>query len=166
MITLLKGGELVHTIANPVGHFEAIKEDARAMIQLMKQLEDEQDRHIFALHHAQVSQKPFNFFVLNMDILPVMDHKIDLFKSPIICNARIIEKKDDPQWMPEGCASFPHRTAKNVMRHYWIVVEFQYPDAKDSTKFHTERLELPAIYAQIFQHEAEHALGKNIYHER
>jgi peptide deformylase len=180
MIRLLRGGELVHTWANPISHFEAIKGDVLGMIQIMREMNDE-GRSVLALHHAQVSQKPFDFFVLNMEKILSMDPNVKMFHSPVVCNARIVgtdvpravldahgvtDYKGQPkQPMEEGCASFPHRTFKRVDRYFWITVEFEYPDAKDSTKFHKQRLDLPSIYAQIFQHEIDHGKGKNIYFE-
>lgn len=60
----------------------------------------------------------------------------------------------------EGCMSFPHRTPKNVERFYRIKVKYQVKGFF-GLKTITEWVE--GLKAHIFQHEIDHAQGKNIY---
>lgn len=180
---ILEGKDLPHVFAQPIRHFEAAVSDAREMITLMKEMSGEgRERNIFALHHSQVNPRPLNFFVLNFMLLPRKVGNKELFASSVICNARIIGtdvpkeilkqneitdyKEQAKIPMSEGCASFPNRTPKYVPRYEWVKVAFEVPDEKDMTKFHKQELDLPGIYAQIFQHEIDHANGKNIYFDK
>lgn len=67
--------------------------------------------------------------------------------------------------MGEACMSFPQRTKKNVNRMYRIKVRYQMPrTALGITFLYTKTEWIEGIRAHIFQHEVDHAQGKNIYH--
>lgn len=125
-----------------------------------------QSKKCFALHHAQVSSKPFNFFVINsnMEGLSKGYLKNQLI---VICNPKILEKdKESRIYMKEGCMSYPHKQDKTLLRCNRIYVSYDtlVPNEKRNslTLEHKEEW-LEDVNAQIFQHEVEHGHGISIY---
>lgn len=116
---------------------------------------------IFALHAAQVNPKPFNYFVLNPEPLGKV---IDELGSRFIVNARI--DKFPPELLQdvkEGCVSFPNRKQRYVKRSPVVNVVYEIPDIKSKTGLKQVKKQVKHILAQIFQHECDHAQGKNIH---
>lgn len=146
-------------------------------------------KECYALHHAQVSETPYNFFV----IAPTMVGKESFqFNDRVIINPEILEtpaiiekvfpkrenvrqedgtmqiilKKEKEKVnnvlpVDEACMSYAWRSKKKMDRFYRIKVRYQVQRWWGlSTK--TEWIE--ALRAHIFQHEYEHGLGKNIYY--
>lgn len=116
---------------------------------------------VYALHHAQVSNEPFNFFVLDdkacADFLPSLG-------SRFIVNPKILTKMEGTEMaLYEGCVSFPFRKQKKVTRSIIIGVEYFIPDFGEKTGLKKMTKKVERIVAQIFQHECEHGEGKNIY---
>jgi len=148
----------------------SIKEEAKALADFIDGKDyGEFKAGVFAIHHMQVSEKnPFNFFVLNAEVFP---NVIDELGSRFIINPTIteyiIKEKDVPfmQKMKEGCASFPYKAQKNVLRAPVITVEYQIPSPKGSNGLEDKKMQLSGVVAQIFQHEIDHGLGKNIYYK-
>lgn len=119
------------------------------------------DVHVgaYAIHHMQVSDNPFNFFIVEAS-LTIGPNAI--FKSQVIINPEIIEIDTDLIAEQEGCLSFPYRKPRRVKRGVLALVCYQYLD--DQGKLITIKRELVRdLQSCIFQHECEHAEGKNIY---
>ena len=70
--------------------------------------------------------------------------------------------------VPEACMSFPNRTSKTMARYYRIKVRYQYPSKWFGLfwylKTKTEWVE--GLKAHVFQHEIEHAEGKNMFYKK
>lgn len=69
-------------------------------------------------------------------------------------------------FVPEACMSFSNRTQKNMERFYRIKVRYQVPRkilGINYLKTITEVVE--GLKAHIFQHEVDHAHGKNMYYK-
>lgn len=108
-----------------------------------------------ALAHAQVSNDPYNFFVV------AAPYKHFFNDRRVIINARILEVEGETDF-EEGCLSFPHQETVKTRRFNRIKVEYQVPRADSKTmKTSTEWFE--GIPAFIIQHEADHAKGINIF---
>jgi peptide deformylase len=105
-----------------------------------------------ALHHAQVSDTPYNFFVLSDSGIAALSK--NTFPHWCIMNPRIIAL--DGFYRPlEGCMSWPHRKQKKVDRFFKAHVAFDYPGGK-------KEMVLDGLAAEIFQHEYDHGQGKTI----
>ena len=137
-----------------VADLQTVLSEAEKMMAFL----DSKERHIFALHHSQVTEKPLNFFVISSG--ESYDWISESLGSRIIINPRVTGG-EGPMYMYEGCASFPHRTPKNVLRNTIVQVEFDIPGPDG--KFEHKAMMVARIIAQIFQHECDHANGKNIY---
>lgn len=141
----------------PVNNWNAIKDTAEAMDKLMAQRE-----HMLAIHHAYVTDRPLNFFVLN-DV--TLKDFIEKMQSKYIINPKITGFiKASVMAMPEGCAAFPHKSPKKVMRAFVLKVTYYIPDPLSKTGLKKVEKEVDRIMAQIFQHEIDHAEGRNIFY--
>lgn len=145
-----------YTPSLPVTNWLAIESDANAMTELIAA-----QGGMFALHHSQVSDKPFHFFVLETEQLKDF---IPELGSRFIINPKITG--GDPKslmWLDEACVSFPYRKDKRVLRATVINVEYDIPDQSqpNGLSHHEKRVE--RIIAQIFQHECQHGIGGNIF---
>lgn len=111
----------------------------------------------FALHHAQVSNEPLNFFVTHRsweNVLP-----------SIVVNAKIIERME-PLTFKEACLSFPFRDPIKTPRYWRVIVEYEeYSKARSwfANGLRPQQMAFDGLAALIFQHENDHAIGKNIY---
>lgn len=112
-------------------------------------------KNCYAISHAQVSDEPLNFFVLDDS------HKdiIKLFGSWCIINLEIIDSSEEVYW-PEACMSFAFRSPKNTDRMKNVTVKYRIPFLFWSRKVTKKFVDLPAF---ICQHEKDHSDGKNIY---
>jgi peptide deformylase len=139
----------------PVTAWLAIEADAKAIAEM---IDNSYEDRSFAVHHNQVSEKPYNFFVLNPK--HIMD-KVAELGSRYIINPRIsgVEPKS-LMYLKEGCLSFPHKKMKNVDRYMLINVEFDIPE---NGQLVHKKFQVTDIVAQIFQHECDHAEGRNIH---
>lgn len=133
----------------------------------------------FAISHAQVSEMPWNFFVVGSGYVEKPWKKGNYWPAHAIINPQILEAEDKieigklPDGKPdmrqnvrtyqEGCMSFPFRKPKNMRRYYQIKVRYQIK-AWYGLKTIEETLE--GLRAHIFQHEFQHSLGQNIYMEK
>lgn len=114
-----------------------------------------------ALHHSQVSTDPYKIFVLKRSL-------VGAGPKEIVCvlNAKVIEKnRESKKTVKEGCLSFPDRGDKKVQRFLDIKVRYEIPFIDKNKRVWFEVMIEPAkgYVAQIFQHEIEHASGRNIY---
>jgi len=118
----------------------------------------------YAIHHAQVTDDHFNFFVLNRDPVIIHPDLMEYLQSHVIINPRVKGYEEDSlREVKEGCMSFPYRQPKLVKRYLQILVEYEIPDGEGLKK--VEKM-LQGSFAQIFQHEIGHGEGKNIYFKK
>lgn len=175
--------ELIKIHYNPAKPVTSYKEIETEIVKLKKFIvEADKKRECYAIHHGQVHPHPYNFFVVHPRYCLGNDR---LFNHNVIINPKIIssipylkpEFKDtglpddsrghatyaqmpkiiESQFELEGCMSFPFRKPKRVQRFVRIKVSYQNEKLEPITTI----LEGPA--AQIFQHETDHASGKNIF---
>ena len=153
-----------------VTDWNAVEEDALEMARIMfdKVMQHSDDSfhcgNAWALHHSQVSERPFNFFVLNTGL--ATPDIIEKLGSQFIINPKIKSILPDMVMeMKEGCVSFPHRKEKKVPRAIIIKVEYDIPDTTKKGALKHISMEVQGIVAQIFQHEVSHGEGRNIYYD-
>lgn len=149
--------------AKPVTSWAEIKDDAFDMLELLNAgkfpgLWAEG----FALNHAQVSDSPFDFFVV---------HKhFDSFLPRVICNARMVDSMGK-ETFKEGCLSYPHRQAIKTSRWWGVTVEFDVPpiDGLRSllglNRLSKRQESFDGLVSFLFQHEIDHGKGIDIYHK-
>jgi len=138
----------------PVTSWLAIEADAKAIAEM---IDSDYEDKAFAVHHSQVCDKPYNFFVLNPKHIK---DKVAELGSRYIINPRISEVEPKSlMYLKEGCLSFPHYDMKNVGRYMLIDVEFDIPE---NGQLVHKKFRVTDIVAQIFQHECDHAEGRNI----
>lgn len=66
----------------------------------------------------------------------------------------------------EACMSFLHRTPKTKERYYRVKVRYQYPKKILGMWFLWRKTEwVEGLKAHIFQHEIDHANGKNMFYD-
>ena len=147
--------------SRPVLEFATIAKDAAAMHRLLQTYVSPKgkgpDMH-YAIQHGQYANPSYNFFVINNFIVGAKPEEV-----VVIVNPKIVEKVRGTQVMHrEGCMSFPFRHAIKVKRYDEILVEYQVPDEKGE-KLISKKDKFTGLMAYIFQHELEHAHGRNIY---
>ena len=146
-----------YTPSLPVQNWLHIEKDANEMAALIRA----NPNTMFALHHSQVNEKPFNFFVLDDNILL---EEIEALGSRFIINPRIISSlKGTEMSVYEGCASFPYRKQKKVRRPMIITVEYDIPDPLSPNGLAHKQKQVERVVAQVFAHETDHARGRNLF---
>lgn len=144
--------------SRPVKDWNEIKAEAEALLKFMNDSKGVfAGREGMALHHSQVTESPWDFFVAS----PVLLEK-KLMDRQIIINARIVDSDERKLRMREGCMSFPHKQPKFVERWFNVKVEYETPKGNG---LETVREKLTWPVSQMFQHEIDHAQGRNIYYE-
>lgn len=152
-------------VARRVESFDQIKDDAFAMIDLLDNGIEKSDgmfASAAALHHAQLSATPFNFFV-------VADGYKDVFGGGrikrIVINPKITHQAD---YVPfsEGCLSFLDHAHINTKRFYQVNLDYQYANLAGELKRHFGSAYLTGFPAFLVQHECDHGQGLNIYDGR
>lgn len=168
--------------------------DIKAEAEALQDFLDETNGHFpgqfntcFALHHCQVSEEPYSFFVLAKKWVKGKDVEEGtpakaLWPSRVIINPRILEAasmierevstinavgvKEKLKRMvsniirvDEACMSFPHRKEKKMDRFYRIQVQYQIPGILG---LRTKKEWIEGIRAHVFQHEFDHDQGRNI----
>ena len=109
-----------------------------------------------AIHHAQVSEKPFAFFAVNSKYVESFE-----LTRRLIINPRLVSvDQRSVVYFKEACISFPYRAGKHVLRYGQITVEYQIPIIGE---LETLLEECEGRKAIMFQHEIDHQNGKNIY---
>lgn len=174
-----------YKISKPVASYSEIKEEADKMLRFIVR-----GRFLgfynkaFAIAHCQVSETPYAFFVVSPE---VVNEK--LFEKQVIINPQIVSsplylemplaKTNAPKDVldklgnkvvkvpnaleyNEPCMSFPFRQPKRIVRYNKIKVKYQ---IKTMFGLKTIERELGGIASEIFQHEYDHTIGKNIYFE-
>jgi peptide deformylase len=170
--------------AQKVLSFKQIKADAEELLLFVDKKHEGQYEQAYAVSHCQVSERPFAFFVVNSGFVTNdnVKQKHMLFPHRIIINPEILEKPDTHEvtlpfpdkdgkqqivktpniYRPdEACMSFQHRAPKKVMRFYKIKVRYQIPWLLGMRTI-TEWCD--GLKAHVFQHETDHANGKNIFY--
>lgn len=157
--------------SKPVTEWKQIADEAYNVVEWLEKTNGKfpgDHKRAIAIAHNQVSEDPYAFFVVDKAVLKMG------FPHQIIVNARIVQANDVRMrgedaisniYRPnEGCMSFPHRDVKHVERFYEITVEFEIPSGIwPFTKLKTVRQTYQGLPAEVFQHEIDHAKGKNIY---
>jgi hypothetical protein len=169
-----------YTPSRNVSRWEDIEAVANDMVAFKNAMNGcfQGNREAYAISHCQVSESPWNFFVVAQEFtrnfrtvlrqnvktgkteIEQVEAKPD-FKSQIVVNPKILDG-GDPYTVLEGCMSFPFRKAKKITRMYVCEVSYQFPDAG---KLVEVREMVYGQKAQAFQHAVEHSRGKNIYSE-
>lgn len=158
-----------YEISMPVSNWLAIKDDAEEMARIMDEKVmkyesgDGYTGQCVALHHSQVSNKPFNYFVFS-NLVP--EGIIKDLGSRYIVNPKIESVIPDSMTpMKEACVSFPYKSTKTTLRAMVATVEYQIPDDKEKGGLKTMKKQVAQVVAQIFQHECDHAVGVNMYYK-
>jgi len=108
--------------------------------------------------------------ILNPEILeaePTIKRLVPLRKLTTSGEMSLVSQEEDIDNMitvPEGCMSFPYRATRNMKRYFRIKVRYQYLTkvlGLTVTRSKTEWVE--GLKSHMFQHEVEHACGKNIH---
>ena len=149
-----------HIVAAPVKNWKEIEKDALELRDFIRYNKFKGLwEKAYAISHAQVSNSPKNFFVLNEGMENGILKK--MFGSWCIVNPEIIWK-DDLYLVDfkDACMSFPFRQPKNIQRYYIIKVKYYVPFLGFLRKKVKRFENIPAF---IVQHEGEHSQGKNIY---
>jgi peptide deformylase len=145
---------------------EQIFKEAYEMQEKLNNDEFHLRKKCFALHHAQVSTHPFNFFVINSNMDGLSKNYLP-GQMIVICNPKILEKdKESRIYMKEGCMSYPHKQDKTLLRCNRIYVSYDtlVPNEQRNSLILEHKEEwLEDVNAQIFQHEVEHGHGISIY---
>ena len=146
-----------HIPATKVKNWKEIKAEAEAVDKFVSEGEYHGYwKECFAIHHAQVSETPKDFFVINRKCKEVLKD----MGSWCIINPRIIHESF-PIYFPEGCMSFPFRKPKQVECFDKITVEYY---TLSMGFFLRKRIkDLVGLSAIIMQHEILHGKGENIY---
>lgn len=148
--------------SSKVKNWKEIKDDATALRELVNR--DSFNGYYskaFAISHCQASEDPKWFFAIRKDAIDGDGKNIvKQIGSDIVINAEIVESGVPVQWK-EACMSFPFRNPKNTKRFAEIKVRYQVPVFGLFLMWRTKRFK--ELVAFIFQHEQDHAVGKNIY---
>jgi len=124
------------------------------LVMVQQEFSGENEKAI-ALAHAQVSEDSFAFFVVRPDVAESVG------MPTMVINASIVTK-EAPCESFEGCMSFPHRKQRRVPRYAEIEVIYETPNERG--KLEPRREKYAGLLAIMFQHEVQHAMGKNIFY--
>jgi peptide deformylase len=149
-----------YTPSTPVTSWGEIQAAARELLELVDAgTFPGNNPEAIALHHAQVAEAPFAFFVINSKYIEPFE-----LTRRIIINPRIVAvDASSVVYVKEACMSFPYRSGKHLLRYGHIMVEYLIPVVGELEKLVEECEGLKAI---VFQHEIDHQQGKNIYFNR
>lgn len=117
------------------------------------------NKRSIALHHSQVDEDPFNFFVVRRDVVGAKKNEVVMVVNPEIVRVDGSTKKKGH----EGCISFPFRPDRNVHRFNRVLVTYSVPDEKGESLIKKEEEWVEGLMAKVFQHEIDHSKGINIY---
>ena len=150
-----------HLKAEAVHDWKEIQDEALEMKELIKR-NDFKGLYSqgYALSHAQVSNQPKDFFVLNTAVELDKIGKLEkVFGHWCIINPKLLAGDEEVDFM-EACMSFPFRAAKKTKRFFNIKVEYFTPGLLGLKRHVKQLIDIPAY---IIQHELDHAQGRNIY---
>lgn len=163
---MIKIIDFPYVYSKPVDSYDQIKDQAEELKKFVINKKNFTGRFkkMFAIHASQVSNKPFNFFVLHPKLVLGEDDQI--WKHRVIINPEVVwadpEDKANIRNL-EGCASYstPPFSLIVVPRCLHIKVKYQIPKLDDSLE--TIEEEMFNLKAVIFAHETDHGLGRTIY---
>lgn len=145
--------------ARPVSDYGQIRDIAKAMLELLNAdaFTVGLYKDGFALHHAQVSADPFDFFVVH-------DRMREAFGASVVCNPQI-DSAALPVPFKEACLSYPFRAPVKTKRYNLVraTVDIPHPLLSMFGKLKEVVLELEDLPAIIMQHEVEHGDGKSLF---
>jgi len=152
--------------ATKVRSWKEIKDQAKELRKFIKDTDGNfkgRYEKCAAISHAQVSEEPMNFFVVN-EKHKSFDGKTEKtlkqhFGTWCIINPIITHEELLNRW-PEACMSYPHRKERNTERYGRIKVVYYVPFFGRLRK---KSKNLEAFPAFVVQHEVQHANGENIY---
>lgn len=161
-----RNGEFVgnHAMAFAIAHCQVAENSLKIFVinsDLLKAQEKGQNKenYIFpapAIFNAEILEAPESIEVeqLKREIKRNKDGTatVEVTKEKI--------KRRNLVYYPEGCMSFPFRTAKNTERYFRIKVKYQ---IKGFFGLKTIEEWIEGLKAHIFQHEIDHFNAKNIY---
>ncbi len=173
-----------YKLSKPVRSYREIRDEAEALSRfIVRGRLTGLYNKAFALSHCQVSETPYAFFVVSPDVIVEKMFEHNVIINPKILVARTYKPSDSmlftgksadgsdgrqvnglwngAEYM-EPCLSFPFRKPKRVVRYDEIEVEYMTPWIFGLRK---RRRTLKGIASQIFQHEYDHVMAKNIYFE-
>lgn len=177
---MIKIAKAHYKLSKRVKNYGEIKKIANEMINFLysgaEKMEGNYDK-VYVLSHAEVSDKPYAFFVCQKELV-----KAGLFKSQVIINPKIthvsrlidrqivdpvsrgliMQEQENEIGLKEGCLMFPFRDYKTVNRFYKIGVSYQIPALFGLRLKKIEEV-VEGQSAHIFQHHIDHMQGKNIY---
>jgi len=140
----------------PVESFGQIKNEVDEVLGIVNSKFDGLHTNCFGLHAAQISNRPYNYFVLS-------DTGKKYFSARVIINPKIIERDKSTKYqVKEGCMSYPFRPYTKLTRYGTIMAEYQ-TKSLIGNSLKTHKKELSGLAAEIFQHETDHAKGIYIY---
>jgi peptide deformylase len=172
-LDLFIGRRLHYKSSRTVENWGQIKDQAQDLIDFMNARNGwiSSGRAAYAISHCQVSDDPWNFFVVDKSLGPEAPwpDPIDenspkkpkpVFPHQVIINAEILQGSEQREcW--EGCMSFLKEPRK-IKRYMIVTVKYQYPYMLGILKTKTE--EVYGLKAQAFQHAIDHDRGENIYY--
>lgn len=125
---------------------ELVYKDSAEMLKLCHQTMGNM-RGAFAIHHAQITDNPLNFFVTK--------------QGEIVCNPKIVNHTKTMVDSEEYCYTFFYLTKPAIVKR-WNVIQVEYSLLEDNELVHkAERLS--GKFAKIFQHELSHGNAEYIY---
>jgi peptide deformylase len=161
-----------YKVSERVRRYSQIEQDAEEM----KKMLDRRGFHGhhnagYALAHAQVSENPFSFFVVDQALIEDGSYKErviinpKILKAPYHIDAKMLDgslgKKPNAKEYAEGCLSFPYRRQKRLNRFDRIKVAYRVKSRFWGLKRRTRWLD--GLASQVFQHEFDHCNGQNIF---
>lgn len=148
-------------VSKPVTSYSQIKDQVEELKKFIKMDNfGGLHRKAVALHHSQVSDDPYNFFVIHSEFLKEGLVKYDVIINPKINKERAVKVEGDRKHITEACMSFPYRKPVKMLRYFMVPVDYQ-TYGLFGLKAHEDNV--TGILAQVFQHEIEHSKGRNIY---
>lgn len=116
-----------------------------------------------AIFNAKIVEAPEKIEAKTPSRELVKDAKGKTTGSKIVVKEGMVSNLID---VPEACMSFVHRKQKNHKRYYRIKVKYQEVASLFGVKYLRTRMEwVEGLKAHIFQHEIDHAQGKNMFYK-
>jgi len=157
-----------YNISKPVTAYKEIEKESNELLRFIVKgkFKGFYDK-AFAIAHCQVSETPYNFFVVSPDVVKEKMFKYQIIINPTIIEANVTKSINGIEMSnlleyKEPCLSFPFRKEKAVVRYDIIKVKYQTPAILG---LKTIEAQLEGIASEIFQHEVDHCAGINIFFE-
>lgn len=131
---------------NVVSMTDELKKEIEEMREMLKHNRFEGGRGALAIAHPQISETPLKMFVAQKNLL----------SHDVVINPEIVELSGK-YFTKEMCLSYPKLSSIKIRRCKEVVVKYLTEDFKEVVE------RLTGLAAQVFQHENDHFLGKDIY---